>query len=139
MSTSINDVADALQDVIDGITGLTVYSEPSEAPETTMTGASAEIALKERRKTDNCGGQLATFDIDVSVPEARGWSESIRTVRDYLDAAGSLSIEAAIRATQGLGITGVASTTVSAGNERRVKFGDGTRWTGTITVQVYYR
>lgn len=139
MSTSINDVADALQDVIDGITGLTVYSEPSEAPQTTATGASAEIALKDRRKTDNCGGQVAIFEIDVSAPEARGWSEAVRTVRDYLDAAGPLSIEAAIRATQNLGISGVASTTVSAGNERRVKFGDGNRWTGTVTVQVYYR
>lgn len=135
MTTTLCDLADALQTRLETISGLSCYSEPVERPHE----PSAEVVDLGRRRDTAGGGQVATFGIEVSVSsDNRGWSEAVRKLRPYLDPTGTSSVEAAINAGHTLG--GIANWAVvrEVGPIDRLPWGDGLRWAGRVIVEVSY-
>ena len=137
---TLNNLADGLRARIAtlGATAITAYSEPTEDPQSPMSGASAEIVWLNRDQLSTCN-ERARFGVDVSVAALdKGWSRSIRLLRQYTDKTGALSVEAVIEGDRTLGIAGVDSVAVRAGPERLVKYANGLRWLARIEVDVFY-
>jgi len=132
--TTLQEIADGLETVLDGIDGLRPHGEPHESPQP----PTALVIFRGRERTTSCGGQDATFVVELSDDEGGGWSRSCKSLRPYLDATGTSSVEAAIRADNTLGGLDVTATVAGVGGERRVQFADGFRWVGEITVSVRY-
>lgn len=141
MAVTINDIADGIEARLRTITGLRVYSEIDEKSEPGGTElVAANVMFRERRQINVCGSQQGTFVVELSVPaEQPGWSRAIRRVREYLDDSGDRSVELAIENDKTLGGLDRVDAVISAiGPERRVKFADGWRWVGEVTVDVLY-
>ena len=137
---SQNDIADGIEERLATISAHRPYSEPQEASEPqTEEGVASEVLFIKREWLANCGSYTSTYAVLLSAPsEGKGWSRTVRRLRDYLDATGSRSVETAIEADRQLGGRVYDAVVTDVGGERLRKHGNEYRWTAQILVTVLH-
>ena len=133
----LNDICDAFELALKDVSNpqLYGYSEQVEAPH----GPSAEVLLMDRHRDTAAGDQRATIGVELSVAlDDNGWAYAWRKLRDFLDATGTASIEAAVSASADIAseVEWVGPGTIAA--PQRIKFPDGSRAVQRIDFEVAY-
>ena len=138
-----NSIADALESVINAISGAPVvfYPEPEEKP----TGlVSAELFLQDAVAIGQGANALwkMTAVVEFSTPSnLPGWGGAVRRIRELCDTTGTGAVQTAIRADTTLGgaVVGcLPSARTATTTETRKQFMDGIRWCKELRLEVTY-
>lgn len=138
-----NEIADALETVVNAISGTPVkfYSEPEEKPGGTV---SAELFFQDSKPIGQGANALWTVQATIefsTASNAPGWGVAVRKIRELCDASGAGAVLTATRTDNSLGgvVVGcLPSPGRATGPETRKKFLDGDRFCKELYLEVTY-
>lgn len=139
MAATLGQIAAGIKVRLQTIDGLRVAATPHELIEPTVDeNIAAEVVFESRAWLSTCNYE-STFGVLLTGYLVQGdWERGFARLREYLDATGTRSVEAAIEGDRTLGGLAVNATVTAVGPERVVKYGTADRATARVGVTVYH-